>query len=448
MGQAGTIVILAAGAGTRFLSARPKVCQPLCGRAMIGWVLEQARALEPERVVLVLGHGVDEVRAAAEAEGRALGLGERLRFVLQAERKGTGHAVLQALPELGRGDPVVVLYGDMPLLTGASLDALCAARTRARAAMLTARVARPRGFGRIVRADGRFVRVVEEKDCTLEEREIREVNLGVYAFARADLERFLPRLTDQNAQREYYLTDVPALVLSAGGTVEALELEDEREAIGVNTIEHLSEARAELQRRILAGHMARGVYVEDPASTFVDHGVEIGERARILPCTVIRAGVKIGKECEVGPFAHLRAGTVLADGAEVGNFTEAKNARIGEHTKAKHLSYLGDVTIGHHANIGAGTIVANYDGKQKHHTVIGERAFVGSGSVLIAPCKLGAGALTGGGAVVTRNSEVPPGEAWVGVPARPLARRQAPAREENGERGTGGSQPPARKGSA
>ncbi|NOT31380.1 MAG: bifunctional N-acetylglucosamine-1-phosphate uridyltransferase/glucosamine-1-phosphate acetyltransferase [Planctomycetes bacterium] len=436
MAKVGTIVILAAGAGTRFLSARPKVCQPLCGRTLLGWVLEQARALEPQRIVLVVGHGADEVRAAAEAEGRALGLLERLRFVLQAERKGTGHAVLQALPEFGQGDPVVVLYGDMPLLTNASLEALCAAR--ARAAMLTARVHKPRGFGRIVRVAGRFARVVEEKDCTREEKEIREVNLGVYAFARADLERFLPGLTAENAQREYYLTDVPALVLSDGGTVEALELEDEREAIGVNTIEHLSEARSELQRRILAAHMGRGVYVEDPATTFIDHGVEIGAGARILPCTVIRAGVRVGKGCEVGPFTHLRAGTVLEDGAEVGNFTEAKNARIGEHTKAKHLSYLGDVTIGAHANIGAGTIVANYDGQKKHPTVIGERAFVGSGSVLIAPCKVGAGALTGGGAVVTRNSEIPPGEAWVGVPARPLIRK----RNESGAGGT----PPARKG--
>ncbi len=439
MGKAGTIVILAAGAGTRFLSARPKVCQTLCGRTLLGWVLEQASALEPERVVVVVGHGADEVRAAAEAEGRALGLSERLRFVLQAERKGTGHAVLQALPELGARDPVVVLYGDMPLLTSASLEVLCAARTRA--AMLTARVGKPRGFGRILRADGRFVRVVEEKDCTREQREIREVNLGVYAFARADLARFLPRLTAENAQREYYLTDVPALVLADGGTVEALELEDEREAIGVNTIEHLAEARGELQRRILAAHMARGVQIEDPATTFVDHGVEIGVGTRILPCTVIRTGVKVGAGCEVGPFTQLRAGTVLADGAEVGNFTEAKNARIGEHTKAKHLAYLGDVTIGAHVNIGAGTIVANYDGQKKHPTVIGERAFIGSGSVLIAPCKVGAGALTGGGAVVTRNSEIPPGEAWVGVPARPLVRKQAGS-------GAGGAQPPTEGGKA
>lgn len=422
MGNVGTVVILAAGAGTRFLSRKPKVCQPLLGRPLVGWVLDQAFALEPERVVLVVGHGAEEVRAAAELEVPPAERG-RLRFVLQAERRGTGHALQQALPELAPGDPVVVLYGDMPLLGLAGLRALCAALGRARLAMLTAEVARPRGFGRILRRGGRFAGVIEEKDATAEQKAIREVNVGVYAFARADLERYLPRLRDQNAQRELYLTDVPAMVLADGGTVEALALADEREAIGINTLEHLAEARTALQYQILARHMANGVYVEDPATTFIDHGVEIGPGARILPCTVIRAGVKIGQDCEVGPFTHLRAGTVLETGAEIGNFTEAKNARVGAHTKAKHLSYLGDVTIGKNVNIGAGTIVANYDGKKKHATVIGDRAFVGSGSVLIAPCQVGEGALTGGGAVVTRNSSIPPGEAWVGIPARPLRKK-------------------------
>jgi bifunctional UDP-N-acetylglucosamine pyrophosphorylase/glucosamine-1-phosphate N-acetyltransferase len=430
MVDVGTVVILAAGAGTRFLSKEPKVCQPLCGRAMIGWVLDQARALGPERIVIVVGHGAEAVRAAAARECATAAELDRLRFVLQAERRGTGHAVLQALPELAPGDPVVVLYGDMPLLAGESLAALCAARVGARAAMLTAEVARPRGFGRILRRDGRFAGVVEEKDATAEQRAIREVNVGVYAFARADLERHLPRLSDRNAQRELYLTDVPALVLAEGGSVATVRLADEREAIGINTLEHLAEARTALQYRILAAHMANGVFVEDPATTYVDHGVEIGPGTRLLPCTVIRSGVRIGPDCEVGPFTHLRGGTVLAAGAEIGNFTEAKNARVGEHTKAKHLAYLGDVTIGRDANIGAGTIVANYDGKAKHETVVGDRAFVGSGSILIAPCEVGEGALTGGGAVVTRNSHVPPGEAWVGVPARRLRARAEGLAEE------------------
>lgn len=426
MGTAGTVVILAAGAGTRFRSDSPKVCQPLCGRPMIGWVLDQARSLDPERIVLVVGHGAEAVEAAARAEGDD----SRLRFVLQAERKGTGHAVLQALPELAPSDPVVVLYGDMPLLRAESLRELCGALADGRAAMLTAEAERPRGFGRIVREDGAFAAIVEERDATPEQLALREVNLGVCAFRREDLERFLPRVTNHNAQGEFYLTDVPGMVVADGGRVAVRVLADEREGIGVNTIEHLAEARREIQWRILGEHMARGVYVEDPASTYVDHGVEIGPGARILPCTVIRSGVRIAAGCEVGPFSHLRAGTVLDEGAEIGNFTEAKNAHVGPHTKAKHLSYLGDVSIGARANIGAGTIVANYDGKRKHHTSIGDRAFVGSGSVLIAPCTVGEGALTGGGAVVTRNSNVPPGEAWVGVPARPL-RRKDPEKGEH-----------------
>jgi len=422
MGKAGTVVILAAGAGTRFHSSGPKVCQLLCGRALIGWVLESALSLEPERVVIVVGHGAERVRAAVAAEPFGAAGGERLVFVEQAERKGTGHAVLQALPALA-GDPVVVLYGDMPLLRPESLAGLCAARAGHRASMLTAVVERPRGFGRILRETGAFAGVVEERDASPEQRALREVNLGVYAFAREDLERHLPRLGKENSQGEYYLTDLPGMILAAGGGVHALRLADEREAIGINTIEHLSEARRELQWRILAEHMGRGVFIEDPGTTYIDHGVEIGPGTRVLPCTVIRTGVHIGPDCEVGPFSHLRPGTRMAEGAEVGNFTEAKNASIGEHTKAKHLSYLGDVTIGARANIGAGTIVANYDGKKKHRTLIGDRAFVGSGSVLIAPCQVGEGALTGGGAVVTRNSSIPPGEAWVGVPARPLARK-------------------------
>ncbi len=430
MVNASTVVILAAGAGTRFLSSVPKVCQPLCGRPMIGWVLDQARALEPERIVLVVGHGAEAVREGVEAEGRD----ERLRFVLQGERRGTGHAVSLALGELAGDGPIVVLYGDMPLLRRESLQELCSALRRGRAALLTAVVEKPRGFGRVKRAAGEFAGVVEEKDARPEELELREVNLGVYAFARADLERYLPRLTDRNAQREYYLTDVPGMILADGGRVATVVLSDESEAIGVNTIEHLSEARSALQARILSEHMERGVHVEDPATTYIDHGVEIGPGTRVLPCTVIRAGVRIGRDCEVGPFTHLRGGTVLEDGAEVGNFTEAKKAHLGKHTKAKHLAYLGDVEIGERANIGAGTIVANYDGRQKHRTTIGDRAFVGSGSVLIAPCKVGEGALTGGGAVVTRNSEIPPGAAWVGVPARPLPRKPAEGREPEEQR--------------
>jgi len=418
MGAAGTVFILAAGQSTRFLAAGPKVLQPVCGRPLLGYVLDQARSLDPREIVCVVGHQAEQVREAFSGW-------EGITFVEQTERLGTGHALRVAFeatePDPG---PVVVLYGDMPLVRPESLEALLAQLSESRAAALTARASRPRGFGRILRdSTGEFRGIVEEKDAAPEELAIDEVNLGVYAFHAEDLAELLPRLSNENAQGEYYLTDLLGMLFERGKRVTASVLEDEREAIGINTLEHLSEARREIQERILLEHMRNGVFIEDPASTYIDHGVEIGERTRILPCTVIRKGVKVGRDCEVGPFTHLRVGTVLDDGAEVGNFTEAKKAFVGARTKAKHLTYLGDVEIGPGTNIGAGTIVANYDGVNKHKTKIGKDAFVGSGSILIAPVTVGDGALTGAGAVVTRNSELPPGEAWVGVPARSLGQR-------------------------
>lgn len=429
MARAGTVVILAAGQGTRMKSDTPKVLHRLCGRTLLGWVVASARALAPERLIIVVGEGAPEVERVLRAEEDARGL----QFVVQAERRGTGHAVQAAAPLLaGAPGPVVVLYGDMPLLSAASLLALIEAQGRSGAALMTAVPSAARGFGRIVRADGGrgCVRaIVEERDATPEELALREVNAGVYCFAKEDLLRLLPRLEDRNAQGELYLTDLVALLVAAGTSPEAHVLSDEREAIGVNTLAHLAEARAALQERILERHLLSGVQIEDPATTFIDHGVEIGPRTRILPCTVIRSGVRIGADCEVGPFSHLRGGTVLEDGAEIGNFTEAKKAYVGSGTKAKHLTYLGDVRIGRRANIGAGTIVANYDGRRKYETVIGDGAFIGSGTVLVAPSKVGDGALTGAGAIVTRK-EIPAGAVWVGIPARPIAgTRKAPEGE-------------------
>lgn len=418
MEAGGNVLILAAGQGKRMRSPLPKVLHELCGRPMLGWVLEQALALDPERVVVVVGQGAE----AVEAFVRAMFGSCRPEIVRQAEQLGTGHAARCALPALLPGAPTVVLYGDMPALASATLAELVRTRREsgAAAALLTAEPPDARGFGRIVRRpDGATLeRIVEERDCTPDQRAIREVNVGVYAFAAGVLHERVPELDNANAQGEYYLTDVPGALAASGRGVLPVPVADADEVIGVNTLAQLAEARGALQERILEGHLAAGVRIEDPATTYVDWDVQIGPGTRILPCTVIRGGVRIGADCEVGPFTHLRPGTVLEDGAEVGNFTEAKNAVVGAGTKAKHLSYLGDVRIGAGANIGAGTIVANYDGKQKHRTVIGDRAFVGSGSILIAPAEVGRGALTGAGAVVTRGSKIPDGEAWVGVPAR------------------------------
>ena len=418
-----TVIILAAGQGTRMKTGWAKVMAPLCGRPLIAWVVDQALALNPKRVLVVVGYKADEVRkaiAGLDARGR-------IATVVQSEQRGTGHAVQCCLPELGPNPGVVVLlYGDMPLLEPASLEHLCAARetTGGGAALLTSQPGDPRGFGRIVRDQGGDVqRIVEERDANADVKSIREVNLGVYAFDGRALVSMLPRLKNDNAQREFDVTDVIEMFVREQRRVVAVDVADERETIGVNTLAHLSEARVALQQRLLEKHMAAGVFIEDPATTYIDWGVEIGAATRVLPCTVIRSGVKIGAHCEVGPFTHLRSGTVLDDGAEVGNFVEVKNSRLGSHSKAKHLSYLGDGQVGSRVNIGAGTIFANYDGVAKHTTTVADKSFVGSGSVLVAPCTLGEGAITGAGAVVTRNSQVPAGATWVGVPAKPIHKR-------------------------
>ena len=417
-----TVVILAAGQGTRMKSAAAKVLAPLCGRSMLAWVLDQAQALSPHRILVVVGHQADEVRAEVARHPAAA----KLSCVTQEPQRGTGHALQVCLPALGK-DPgrVVVLYGDMPLLKTASLEALCAeqARSAGGAAILSAEPANPRGFGRIVRnAAGLLERIVEEKDASPAIKALREVNLGVYCFSGADLVRLLPGLSNDNAQKEFYLTDVVGRLVGEGRKIAALVLEDEQEAIGINTLAHLAEARGVLQLRIHEQHLLAGVFIEDPATTFIDHGVEIGVGTKIHPCSVVHSGVKIGAGCEVGPFAMLRGGSVLADGAAVGNFVEVNRSSLGKKSKAKHLAYLGDATLGERVNIGAGTIFANYDGKTKSPCTVGDGAFVGSGSILVAPVEVGAAATLGAGAVVTRKSVVGPGEVWVGVPARALPR--------------------------
>lgn len=418
-----TVVILAAGQGTRMKSPAAKVLAPLCGRPMIAWVVDQALALSPTRVLVVVGHQGAEVAAAVAAHFP----GRPIECVTQSPQRGTGHALQVCLPVLGP-DPgrVVVLYGDMPLLSPASLERLCEAQaaTGGGAAMLTALPAQPRGFGRVVRsAQGEVQRIVEEKDAGPEIKALREVNLGVYCFPGTELLRILPTLTSANAQNEFYLTDVIERLVSGGRAVGALVLEDEREAIGVNTLAHLALARQELQYAILERHLLAGVSIVDPRTTYIDHGVEIGAGTTIHPCTVIQSGVKIGAGCEIGPFATLRGGSDLADGSAIGNFVEVNRSRVGRKSKAKHLAYLGDATLGERVNIGAGTIFANYDGKSKSPCRVADGAFVGSGSILVAPVDVGAGAVLGAGAVVKRNTQVGAGEVWVGVPARPIQRQ-------------------------
>jgi bifunctional UDP-N-acetylglucosamine pyrophosphorylase/glucosamine-1-phosphate N-acetyltransferase len=413
------VVILAGGQGKRLGLDGPKVLAEVCGVPAIQYVLEAAAPLAPARTIVVACHQKEKLVAWLAAR-------PGVEWVDQKEPRGTGHAAQAAVALLGgfAGD-VLVLFGDGPLVRAATLaDLVRDHRERGRACtMAPARLDDPTGYGRVVRADdGTLERVVEERDADAATRAIREVHCGLAVFRAQELFKALQALRSDNAQNEYYLTDVYALIRAAGGSVELRPLADAEEALGFNTPLELLECRRRMRRRILARHQGQGVEIEDPASAFIDHEVTIGAGTRVLPFTVMRGRVRIGRHCEVGPFAHLRNGAVLEDGAEVGNFVEVKNSTLGARVKAKHLTYLGDATIGAETNIGAGTITANYDGKAKHRTRIGSKAFIGSGTVLVAPVEVGDGAMTGAGAVVTRNQNVPPGAVVVGIPARPIQR--------------------------
>jgi bifunctional UDP-N-acetylglucosamine pyrophosphorylase/glucosamine-1-phosphate N-acetyltransferase len=423
------VICLAAGLGKRTKVSLPKVLLPLCGRTLVATALAAAAPLQPQRMVVVLSHQKEKVQKAVQEA--CAGMFARLEFVDQGAPKGTGHAVQAAMQALAdfRGD-VLVTYGDCPLITTATLQSLRELRGDAPCSVLTAFPADPTGLGRILRDDdGRFLGIREHKDCSDEELEIEEINAGFYCFDSDALRPALANLKPNNAQGELYLTDCVE-AFAKKREVPTLEAEDDAEVTGVNTLADLSVARARMQERILLGHLENGVIVVDPTSTWIDQGVTIGADTRILPATVIGAGCVVGRNCEVGPFAHLRAGTVLEDGAEIGNFVEAKKTRMGAGAKAKHLTYLGDATVGARANIGAGTITANYDGVHKHETKIGAGAFIGSGSVIVAPSEVGDEALTGAGAIVTRGTVIGPREVWVGVPARKLKQREMPPAKE------------------
>ena len=430
------VICLAAGLGKRTKVSLPKVLLPLCGRTLAASALHAVLPLQPARTVVVLHHQKDKVQKSLQDSVGALFGGAlfgggpigRLEFVDQGAPKGTGHAVQVAMQALqGFVGDVLVVYGDCPLITPETLRELCELRGDAPCSVLTAHPEDPTGLGRILRDDeGRFVGIREHRDCSPDELEIDEINAGFYCFDSEALRPALQSLTPNNAQGELYLTDAVASFVQKGREVPTLEAADATEITGVNSLADLAIARQLMQERILIEHLQNGVMILDPATTWIDHDVRIGADTKILPCTIVGTGCTIGSHCEVGPFAHLRAGTVLEDGAEIGNFVEAKKTRMGAGAKAKHLTYLGDATVGPKANIGAGTITANYDGVHKHETKIGARAFIGSGSVIVAPSSVGDDAMTGAGAIVKRGSQIGAGEVWVGVPAKLLKQRELP----------------------
>ncbi|MBI2156862.1 MAG: bifunctional UDP-N-acetylglucosamine diphosphorylase/glucosamine-1-phosphate N-acetyltransferase GlmU [Candidatus Rokubacteria bacterium] len=432
-----TVVILAAGEGKRMRSRQPKVLHPLCGRPLIGYSLRTARALA-DRIVLVVGAHAAGVRAAA---------GDGVTIVEQRERLGTGHAVLQARAACG-GGTILVLPADAPLLSGETLERLVQHHqaTGAVATVLTAVVDRPQGYGRILRQGGRVKRIVEDRDATDDQKKIREINTSVYCFEARRLWKALAEVKPDNDQGEYYLTDVIGVLAKAGGRLEALATPDPVEALGINDRKQLAAVAALQRRRILDRLMAAGVTILDPASTWVEDTVTIGPDTTIYPQVLIEGPTTIGSDCVIaagcqvsasrlgdgvtlkpycvlgeavvedgatlGPFCHLRPLSHVGPRAKVGNFVELKKSRIGRGAKVPHLSYVGDATVGEDANVGAGTITCNYDGVAKHETRIGDRAFIGTNTSLVAPLTIGEGAYIGAGSTITKD--VPAGALAVG----------------------------------
>ena len=418
--QGPVAIILAAGHGKRMKSEKAKVLHEVCGRPMIRYVVEAARGAGAKTIVVVVGYGADQVRECLVGEPDLL-------FATQTRLLGTGDAVKACQPALeGYHGPAMVLVGDEPLVRpGPLADLLDRQQKDGAAALLgTAVVPDPTGFGRILRdSTGRFLRIVEQRDCTPEERAIREVNPSCYVFDLPGLWDALERLTTGNAQGEYYLTDAPTILQEMGRKVVALPVLEPDDILGVNSRLHLAQAHAIMQGRIQERWMDEGVSIVDPRNTYIDGRAEIGRDTMIFPFTVVTGAVKIGADCRVGPFAHLREGTVLDDGVQVGAFVEVNRSHLESGVIARHLAYLGDATVGRGANIGATAVTANFDGRSKHTTTIGPNASIGAGAVLVAPVTIGSGATVGANAVVTSGRHVPDGDTVVGVPARTIVKK-------------------------
>lgn len=441
-----TAVLLAAGQGTRMKTDMPKVLHPLCGKPMLWHVLEALKSAATERPVVIVGHGSEAVKKY---------LGDSADCVLQESQLGTGHAAMQAEPLLkGKTDMVIVTYADMPLLRAETFQRLVETQrlNTGPFSLLTVIADDPRGFGRIVRKpDGTVEAIVEEYVATPEQQQIRELNVGAYCFNAAWLWDALKRIEKNPKKGEYYLTDIVEIAVKDNLPVQAVLHDDFVETIGINTRVHLSEAEAAMRRRINREHMLNGVSMMNPDATYIEAGVKIGKDTLLLPNTFIHGKTEIGEgnligpntiirdskigdrckllsavmegailedDVDMGPFARLRKGAHLKSHVHMGNFGEVKDSVLAEGVKMGHFSYIGNATIGANTNIGAGTITANYDGEKKHPTEIGEDVFIGSDTMLVAPIKLGDGARTGAGAIVTKN--VPEDTLVVGMPARAI----------------------------
>ncbi|EGL19726.1 MULTISPECIES: bifunctional UDP-N-acetylglucosamine diphosphorylase/glucosamine-1-phosphate N-acetyltransferase GlmU [unclassified Paenibacillus] len=426
-------IVLAAGQGKRMKSKLYKVLHSVCGKPMVGHVLDTLEHIQTEKTIVIVGHGAEAVKGY---------LGDRAEYALQEQQLGTGHAVLQAKDVIGAEDGVTfVVCGDTPLVRPETLEKMLRLHQEKGAAgtILTAEMTDAAGYGRIIRGEGgRVDRIVEQKDCTPEEAAVREINTGTYCFDNRKLFEALENVKNENAQGEYYLTDVVGILKNAGEIVEAYCTPDEAEAIGVNDRIALSEAETLMRQRINRSHMVGGVTFIDPSQTYIEKDVVIGPDTILYPGTTLRGKTVIGSECvigpnteicdstlgdevtvkqsvlqeakvgshaNVGPFAYLRPGTDLGEHVKIGDFVEIKNAKLGEGSKVSHLSYVGDAVIGKNVNVGCGAITVNYDGFNKSLTEVGDDAFIGSNVNLIAPVKIGDGAYVVAGSTITHNVE-------------------------------------------
>jgi bifunctional UDP-N-acetylglucosamine pyrophosphorylase/glucosamine-1-phosphate N-acetyltransferase len=443
------VLVMAAGLGTRMKSKRAKVLHEIGGRPLIAHVVRTAQTLDPKTILVIVGHQAEEVEQAVLAE-----IGELASFAVQAKQRGTGDAVESARKQLeDSGSLILLLSGDVPLIRAETMRKLIDHHqaTAAACTILAVRLENPTGYGRIIRnTQGAFEKIVEQKDATDEERQVREINSGIYCFESKDLFEALQRIEPKNQQGEYYLTDVCEILNANGRKVEVFTHTDAREVSGINTRADLAEFENLVRRNAIRRLMIEnGVTFIDPSHAYVSPEAEIGRDTIIYPNViiegktvigencVIRSGARItnsrldadvvvkdhsliidseiGANCAVGPFAHLRMNAVLEDKATVGNFVEVKKSRLKRGTKAMHLTYLGDATIGERTNIGAGTVTCNYDGKRKHETIIEDDVKIGSDTMLVAPVRVGARSVTGAGSVVTKD--VPPDSLVAGVPA-------------------------------
>ncbi|AWV87633.1 bifunctional UDP-N-acetylglucosamine diphosphorylase/glucosamine-1-phosphate N-acetyltransferase GlmU [Acinetobacter radioresistens] len=426
-----SVIILAAGKGTRMRSHLPKVLQPLAGRPLLGHVIETAKKLQAENIITIYGHGGQLVQDAF--------VEEKIQWVEQVEQLGTGHAVQMTLPVLPKEGISLILYGDVPLVRQQTLEQLLEASRETGIGMITLTVENPAGYGRIVRESGKIQAIVEHKDASDEQRLINEINTGIYCVSNAKLHQWLPQLSNDNVQGEYYLTDIVAMAVADGLEIASIQPELAFEVEGINDRLQLSALERDFQQQQAKDLMQQGVHLIDPSrfdlrgtlkagqdvridiNVIIEGDCELGDFVEIgagcvLKNTKIAAGTKVqpysvfenavvGENTQIGPFARLRPGAKLGNDVHIGNFVEVKNTSIGTGSKANHFTYLGDAEVGENSNIGAGTITCNYDGANKHKTIIGNEAFVGSNSSLVAPVRIGNGATVGAGSVITRDVE-------------------------------------------